>query len=45
MDIKNHHQALVSQFRGLIGTSFHYLESIGKYSEAYQTNQSLEMGG
>ena len=44
MDIKGHHQALVSQFQGLIGTSFHYLESVGKYNEAYQTSQSLEIG-
>ena len=43
MDIKSHHQALVSQFRGLIGTSFRYLESVGKCNEAYQTNQSLEI--
>ena len=45
MDIKSPHQALVSQFRGLIGMSFHYLESVGKCNEAYQTNQSLEIGG
>ena len=32
MDIKYHHQALVSQFHGLIDTSFHYLESVGKYN-------------
>ena len=43
MDIKNHHQALVSWFQGLIDTSFHYLESVGKCNEAYQTNQSLEI--
>ena len=24
-------------------TSFHYLESVGKCNEAYQTNQSLEI--
>ena len=41
---KNHHQALVSQFWGLTGTSFCYLESVGKCNEAYQTNQSLEIG-
>ena len=29
---------------GLIGTSFCYLESVGKCNEAYQTNQSLEIG-
>ena len=45
MDIKGHHQALVSRFQGLIGTSFCYVESVGKYNEAYQTNQSLEIGG
>ena len=39
-----HHQALVSWFWGLIGTYFGYLESVGKYNEAYQTNQSLEIG-
>ena len=44
MDIKYHHQALVTWFRGLINTSFHYLESVGKYNEAYQTNWSLEIG-
>ena len=43
MDIKNHHQALVSWFLGLIGTSFRYLDSVGKCNEAYQTNQSLEI--
>ena len=43
MDTKGHHQALVSQFPGLIAASFHYLESVGKYNEAYQTNQSLEI--
>ena len=43
MDIKNHHQALVSWFWHLIGTSFYYLESVGKCNEAYQTNQSLEI--
>ena len=43
-DIKGHHQALVALFQGLNGTSFHYLESVGKYNEAYQTNQSLEIG-
>ena len=42
MDIKNHHQALVSQFWGLIGTSFHYLESVGKYNEAYQIKCSVQ---
>ena len=45
MDIKNHHQVQVSRFWGLIGASFCYLESVGKYNEAYQTNQSLEIGG
>ena len=44
MGIKYRHQALVSQFWGLIGTSIHYLESVGKYNEACQTNQSLEIG-
>ena len=44
MDIKNYHQALVSQFQGLIDTSFCYLESVGKCNVAYQTNQSLEIG-
>ena len=44
MDINNYRQALVSWFWGLIDTSFHYLESVGKCSEAYQTNQSLEIG-
>ena len=43
MDIKNYRQALVSWFWVLIDTSFHYLESVGKCSEAYQTNQSLEI--
>ena len=43
MDIKNYHQALVSWLQGLIDTSFRYLESVGKCSEAYQTNQSLEI--
>ena len=44
MDIKNYCQALVSQFQGLIDTSFLYLESVGKCNEAYQTNWSLEIG-
>ena len=44
MDIENYHQALVYQLRGLIDTSFCYLESVGKCNEAYQTNQSLEIG-
>ena len=44
MDIKSHHQALVSWFQGLIDTSFHHLESVGRCNEAYQTNQSLEIG-
>ena len=43
MDIKYQHQAVVTWFQGLIDTSFHYLESVGKYNEAYQTNQSLEI--
>ena len=43
MDIKSHHQALVYLFQGLIGTSFHYLENVGKCNEAYQINQSLEI--
>ena len=43
MDINYHHQALVTWFWGLIDTSFHYLGSVGKYNEAYQNNQSLEI--
>ena len=41
---KNYHQVLVYWLRDLIDTSFHYLESVGKCNEAYQTNQSLEIG-
>ena len=41
--LKNYCQALVSQFQGLIDTLFHYLESVGKCSEAYQTNQGIEI--
>ena len=43
MGTKSHHQALLSQFLGLIGASFHYLENVGKYNVACQTNQSLEV--
>ena len=42
MDIKNHHQPLVSRFWGLIGTSFRYLESFGKCNEAYQSLEIIE---
>ena len=35
---------MVYQVWGLINTSFCYLESVGKCNEAYQTNQSLEIG-
>ena len=41
MGIKSHHQVLSSQFLGLIGISFHYLENVDKYNAACQTNQSL----
>ena len=41
---KGHHQVLVTQFWGLIGTSFNYLESVGKYNKAFQTKQSLGIG-
>ena len=40
---KGHHQVLLSQFLGLIGVSFRYLENVGKYNAACQTNQSLEI--
>ena len=43
MGIKSHHQVLLSQFLGLIGVSFRYLENVGKYNVACQTNQSLEI--
>ena len=43
MGTKSHHQALLSQFLSLIGASFRYLENVGKYNVAYQTNQSLEV--
>ena len=38
------YKELVYQLWGLIETSFHYLESVGKCNEAYQMNQSLEIG-
>ena len=43
MGTKSHHQVLLSQFLGLIGASFCYLENVGKYNVACQTNQSLEV--
>ena len=43
MGIKSHHQVLLSQLLGLIGASFHYLENVGKYNAACQTNQGLEI--
>ena len=43
MGIKSHHQVLLSDFLGLIGASFHYLENVGRYNAAYQNYESLEV--